>query len=173
MARTPYFMWPACDDLLEPEFITELINILEKMNNTILFFCDFDFISEKTPLKKQKSDNKDLYVVCEENNIYIRIKNSISSNHTKYFYGIFSISILKRIGGFPNHSRDEYFDDNLLVFKTEIIEPFHFIPKILFHRRSKIHFINKFSTDFKSNIRYIENFSIRQTYYRHYLRKLI
>jgi len=137
MAKTPFFMWAAHDDVWEPSFISELIPILIENENFILAFCDFDFISDDNEERRYKKNNNSYYLFSKIKDSYTRMIYSIHQNLAMYIYGIYRTKLLKKVGGFSTRSKGGYGDDNLLLMKLTFQGPFYIHPKLLFHKRDR------------------------------------
>ena len=174
MAKTPFFMWVAHDDLWEPEFISVLINVLEENENIILAFCDFDFISDDNRDYRYKVNNKSYFLFSKINNSYMRLKYSIHQNLAMYIYGIYRTSFLKKAGGFLTHSKGGYGDDNLILMRLISYGHFYIHPKILFHKRDKSYIESQSKiTKIKSTFLTAKDFFLKQTKFQSNTRNII
>ncbi|NHI94817.1 MAG: glycosyltransferase [Candidatus Lokiarchaeota archaeon] len=174
MAKTPYFMWAAHDDVWEPNFISELISILENDKNFILSFCNFDLISDDEKDNRYKNDNSSYFLFSKIRDTYTRLKYSIHQNLAMYIYGIYRTSILKKIGGFSTRSKGGYGDDNLLLMRLIYHGKFYMHPKLLFHKRDRSYVepnskITKMIAAFST----AKDYFVKQTRFQSFSRKII
>lgn len=169
-----YFMWAPDDDLWEPEFIHELMEIHKRNEEVAVTFCGYDNITFSGEVIKNDP------VLFEEGtklNMYKRFKRFLRDRGGKcnYFYGIFKMEYLKKFKGFrefkgiPNYvsSEDAFF---LLEMLTK--GSFMATSKLLYHKRcnkddfmagKKVRDLSIFN-DKKAFIRQMINF-IKTPYY--------
>ena len=173
-AKGDYFMWAPDDDLWEPEFIQELMEIHKRNEEVAVTFCAYDNITFSGEVIKNDP------VLFEEGtklNRYKRFKRFLRDRGGKcnYFYGIFKMEYLEKFKGFkefkgiPNYasSADTFF---LLEMLTK--GSFMATSKLLYHKRcnkddfmaeKKVRDLSIFS-DKKAFIRQMINF-IKTPYY--------
>ena len=173
IANTPYFMWAAHDDLWEPEFVSELIKLLEDNNNINLAFCDFDFIKGDNNEERFKVYDPSYFYFDQKEDLYMRLKVSIHQNLAMFIYGINRTNVLKESRGF-SYSEGDYAWDNLFLTKLAFNSRFIFHPKILYHKRERT-YTHKASlgTKIKSTILTFRDFLTNQTKFRIRQRKII
>ncbi|MHA1799870.1 MAG: glycosyltransferase family 2 protein [Candidatus Helarchaeota archaeon] len=174
LAESQYFMWAAHDDLWEPSFVSDLLEILEKDKESVLAFCNYDFISGDDDSKRFKAKSLPYFYFSKVKDLYNRLKILIHQNLAMFIYGIYRTNILKQIGGFPNRSEGGFGDDNLLLLKLTFHGSFHFHSKLLFHKRereysSKLSLVKKIKSIFSTFI----NYMIKQIKFQNYQRKII
>jgi len=182
IAKTPYFMWASHDDIWEPTFATEILEVLKENKEAVLAFCGFDFIygdndKQKSPLNQVTSKLEIIPYLRFKNlkSRYDRLKVSIHQNLGMFTYSIYHTDILKKSGGFPSQPHGGYAMDNLLLLKLAYYGPFLFHSKLLFHKRQRVYpptkrsLISKIKNLFSST----KDFLMKQTGFQVSQRKII
>jgi len=136
-ARGEYFMWATDDDLWEPNFINELLDLHIKNKQAVVTFCAFDNIAFSGEVLKR---DPVLFPEHENLSTYTRFKRFLLDKGGKnnYVYGIFKKEYLHDSNGFRDYdgipvqysSADTFFALEMLIKG-----PFVSTPKLLWHKR--------------------------------------
>ncbi len=159
--RGEYFMWATDDDLWDPNFICDLVDLHIKNKQTVVSFCAYDNIAFSGEVLK--CGEPMLFSEHENLTAYARFKRFLLNKGGKnnYLYGIFKTSYIRDSEGFkqfdgipPQYSSSDTF------FLLEMLTkgPFVNTPKLLWHKRCN-------GDDFKPErtVRNLSVFSDRKT----------
>ena len=132
-----YFMWATDDDLWEPDFIHNLVDLHIKNNLAVVCFCAYDNIAFSDEVLKR---DPVLFPEHEGLNTYARFKRFLLDKGGKnnYVYGIFKTKYLQESEGFKQFdgipakysSADTFFALEMLTKG-----PFVSTSKLLWHKR--------------------------------------
>ena len=153
-ARGEYFMWATDDDLWEPDFIHDLVDLHKKNNKAVVSFCAHDNVAFSGEVLKC---NPVLFPEHENLSAYARFKRFLLDRGGKnnYIYGIFKTRYLRENMGFKQFDGIpvEYgSSDTFFALKMLIKGSFVSTSKLLWHKRCN-------SDDFKPE-RTVRNLSV-------------
>ena len=135
-ATAPYFMWASHDDVWEPSYISELINILESDKSIVLAFSDFDNVDENG---RQIKRYPKMLKLSSSETIFKRAYRFIlfkeEDGKANLMYGLMRAPIIQEIGGIVNLGRGDYGLDDLTLFLILFKGNFYITNKLLFHKR--------------------------------------
>ena len=133
-SRGEFFMWAAHDDLWEPEFIEELLGLLEKSPDAILAFCCFDNIdSNAIPLKHY--DLSDLVTKRRIRALHRYLLHDERLGKSNLVYGLIRREELQIAQGFHKWSGRLWGADMLIVFRLFLLGRLQVSDRYLFHKR--------------------------------------
>lgn len=143
LARAPYFMWAAHDDIREPEFIAALVKALDDNPTAVLAFCGFDNIDAEGKCVRQY--HEDWGKVFSGSKFYQYVAMSLwddarTQKANAPIYGLFRRSALFKFGGMKP-VRDAVFcgEDILVLLRLLAIGEFQYVNTVLFHYRVRAH----------------------------------
>jgi|GEM_PF-2070794 len=134
-ARGEYFMYAAHDDLWEPNYLSELLKILQQDAAIGLAFTRLDFIDESGRIFKNAAHPPDLKGAYS---LFRNFLNYLMRFHYDYIvYGLYRSSMIKQtlpfhwVGGKTRHSTADFLFRFLGIAKARGSR------KVLFHYRTK------------------------------------
>jgi len=142
IANAPYFMWAAYDDLWEPSFISEMVNVLDNNKSVILAFCIKDMIDKNGNLIETHYCPMGIF---PKGTIFKRVLTFLTNGiGGQVIYCLMRTHIIKKIGGCvfdekirkDRLNRGTYAGDVLLQFSLIFEGDFYIVNKVLFHYRS-------------------------------------
>lgn len=135
-AKSPFFMWAACDDLWEPDYIFTLIKLLETCPNAVMAFSNFDNIDGLGNSTRVYPKIKSLF---NAGNRFFRANRFLwfpeIQGSANLVYGLMNTSAIKKIGGLKVYGKGDYGIDVLFVFRLALLGQFAYSDKTLFHKR--------------------------------------
>lgn len=144
LANAPYFMWASYDDLWEPSYISEMVEVLDNNESLIIASSISDEIDEEGKQTWAHYDHLDLY---SQGTTFKRAYKFLIKDHwyhqANFIYGLMRASVIEEIGGFVNfreyreerHNMVEYAIDTLTIFRLIFEGDFFIVDKVLFHHR--------------------------------------
>ena len=131
-----YFMWAACDDIWEPNYLKELVSQMLADRKAVLAFCLFDNVDEKDAGFKIYPKVETLFNVS---NRIVRANRFLwfpeREGSANLIYGLMKTSIVKEMGGLMVYGRGDYGIDNLFVFRLALLGEFVYSGNLMFHKR--------------------------------------
>ena len=132
------FMWAAVDDLWEPDFIKELVHLLETDAEAVLAFCQFDALelSGKYAVKRTN-----LLPLANTRSRFTRLARFLLMpepfQKASLVYGLMRTDILRSVGGIAGDSTDkvEWAFDTHTLFGLGLRGGFAISERALFHKR--------------------------------------
>lgn len=135
-ASGDYFMWAACDDVWEPDFIAEMVGLLDSNPSSILAFCMFDLFN---PASGSRIMGPDLRCLAEAPTPFqcstrFLIKPE-GSHKATLIYGLFRTQALRKLGGMrSNVGGGEFGLDNQVLLSVNLQSRIVISDKLLFHK---------------------------------------
>ncbi len=130
IARGPFFIWTAADDLWHPRFLSALHQALTKQPKAVLAFCQGEFFEMKDGSRLQfyaDFPNLEGCSALERIRRILRYRSTCS-----IVYGLFRKEALLRTGLFRNI---DFPADLFLECETALQGPFVIVPEVLFYKR--------------------------------------
>lgn len=136
-SRGEYFMWASDDDLWEPDFIHDLVDLHIQNKQAVISFCAYDNIAFSGEVLKCDSV---LFPEHENLSTYTRFKKFLldSKGKNNYVYGIFKKEYLHDSKGFEQFDGIpvEYSSsDTFFALEMLVKGPFVSTSKLLWHKR--------------------------------------
>jgi glycosyltransferase involved in cell wall biosynthesis len=139
-AKGKYFMWAACDDLWEPQFLSTMVQQIDRNRNCTIAFCKCDKIdSEGNKIR----DYDQLGQIAAGSRFWSLINwflLSSTEGKANLIYGLFPAEVIREIGGMGKQLIPF---DELVVFQMLLKGPFRISRKLLFHKRKRAAKIEK------------------------------
>ena len=137
-ARGEYFMWACDDDLWEPDFIHDLVDLHTKNKQAVVSFCAFDNIAFSGEVLK--CGEPVLFPEHETLNTYHRFKKFLlyKGGGNNYVYGIFKKTYLRDSEGFKQFDKIPVaYSSADTFFLLEMLLKGSFVStsKLLWHKR--------------------------------------
>ncbi len=135
------FVWAACDDLWEPEYISELVHLLESNRDAVLAFCQVDYIDLSS---NRTYPGKSSLSLSRSGNTFRRLARFLLfpevESKASMIYGVMRKSVLEGIGGlYTGFHQDKVFGhDNQTLFLMAMQGRFAISDKRLFHKCGQI-----------------------------------
>ena len=136
-SRGEFFMWAAHDDLWEPEFIEELVELLEKSPDTALAFCRFDNIDADARSVRQY-DLKNLIGSCDNRTLRNFLMQDESRGKANLIMGLMRRQVLLEAKSFHLWSGRFWYSDVLVVFRILSLGRLQLSDRFLFHKRLQV-----------------------------------
>lgn len=135
-ASGDFFMWAACDDIWEPDFIAEMAGLLDAKPSSILAFCMFDLFD---PSSGSRIMGLDIRRLAEAPTPFGRSARFLlkpeGSNKATPIYGLFRTEELRELGGMRlNAGGGEFGLDNHTLFSVNLRSCMVISDKLLFHK---------------------------------------
>lgn len=132
------FMWAACDDVWEPDFIAELVRLLDADPTQVLAFCIFDFFD---PASGSRFPGPDLRYLANSPSPFhwaARFLLTPEGLHKATpIYGLVRTDVMKKVGGMLPNAGGECFDiDNHTLFSIGLEGSLGISSRLLFHKGS-------------------------------------
>lgn len=135
VARGELFMWAAHDDLWEPEFMSELEQLLQRRPDAVLAFSLSNALS---PDGAPRHSYPRVAEICSQNRLQ-RLTRFIrqSDRHGKanLTYGLIRTEVLRQAGGLKVWGDNRWGFDFLSVFRILTFGDVALSPNLLFHKR--------------------------------------
>ena len=133
-SRGKFFMWAAHDDLWEPEFIEELVILLENSPESSLAFCRFDNIDMDAKSVKQY-DLTDVIGPSRKQTLNRYILHPGNRGKGNLLMGLMRREILQEAKGCYLWSGRYWGGDMLTVFRLLSLGSLQLSDRLLFHKR--------------------------------------
>jgi glycosyltransferase involved in cell wall biosynthesis len=147
-ARGNYFKWAAHDDVCEPTYLEQCVEVLDSHPDVVLCHCDSDMIdvADESWLKRMPEDDEEVEVDAKGNRKWAglpRVNHNDSSPSKRFAgvllgtrwcvdsYGLIRTEVLRRTGLYPNI----YGSEKVLVGELALYGKFHQVPLCLFKQR--------------------------------------
>lgn len=130
-ARGDYFFFVPHDDVLDPNYVTRLVEMLESRPNAILAFSDMEFIDLSGDVQIQT------YVELEGVEHRIRRAHRMLRQRGHWwipYRGIFRATAVKHIGGLKTNLAGEFAADWPWLVHMSILGEFVRVPEVLYKR---------------------------------------
>ena len=132
-----YFMWAADDDEWEPEYVQELVTLLEENPSASLAFCNFDARYSNGVVEKSYPPFLPLLQQYAGKPLFERLKNYLlqeeSHGKANVIYGLFRKSYLDEKDGFTREVFGSWGGDMLTVFELLSQSDLLLCPRLLYH----------------------------------------
>jgi len=136
LARGPYFMWAADDDVWDPSYISVLVDFLENKPEYVIAYSRCDEIDK---YDRSIGEFQEIYQISLFRNIFSRLKRYLlmegKVGKAVVVYGLIRTHVLKLSGGFGCPCKSGVSWDNLTVFCLLTFGPFAMVDKLMFHKR--------------------------------------
>lgn len=133
LASGRYFMWAACDDIWERNFIKELVKLLDGANSAIAF-CRFDSIDE-TGHHLRSFDLRRLIGLDLESRLKRYLVLGVDLGGANSIHGLMRTEMLRCIGGFRPWNSRGYGVDMNQMFRVLCCGEIVLSDQLLFHKR--------------------------------------
>lgn len=123
-ARAPYFMWAACDDNWDPDFIEKLAQALDSTPDPVMAFGDVNTV---TP-----TNSVGVIVPFDFATTGLTVKQRLSKLaplQCYYFYGLWRTWAIRK----APYSYCAWWPDLPLMLAASMLGPFLYVPKVKFH----------------------------------------
>jgi len=137
LSQGELFMWASHDDLWEPEFIEELVDLLKRSPDAALAFCRFDSIDADAHSVKQY-DLKDLTDPCRYRALGKLLMQDESEGKPNLIMGLMRRQLLQEAQGFHLWSGRSWSADVLVVFRVLSLGRLQLSDRFLFHKRLQV-----------------------------------
>lgn len=140
-ASGEYFMWAACDDFWEPEFLAALVQELDKHPEAVVAMSAIKLIDENnSQLGLLRFDGANNPNELDFPEILLRITGGSGvqiQKYNLYIYGCFRTEILKKAFWYYEdaYSSEGLFIDRLFMTQIALIGSFRYVDMPLYHRR--------------------------------------
>ena len=137
LSQGEFFMWAAHDDLWEPEFIEELVELLERSPDAALAFCRFDIIDADAHAIKQY-DLKGLIDPYRNRALRRFLMQDESHGKPNLILALMRRQLLQEAQGFHLWSGRSWSADVLVVFRVLSLGRLQLSDRFLFHKRQQV-----------------------------------
>lgn len=173
LADTPYFMWAADDDLWDPYFASELIQLLQNNPEAISAFSIYNEINETNEITDKIVD-----INYANNNRYKRLVYFIKNANDGFGYGVFKTNKIKHVTfpvwWWPNNKTPYNNIYPTLCYYLTLGDYSFYNERALFYKRVKtIQNTNHYTTGNGNGIIELASFVIRRFNLINYSIKLI
>lgn len=135
LARGEHFMWAACDDLWEPDYVKVLAERLAREPQAVLAFCDFDNIDEAGASVRTYPHLFELLADGTHDRLARYLGQAEYLGKANLIYGLTRREALVRAGGFTIWSARMWGVDMLAVYRLLSLGPMTLSDRRLFHKR--------------------------------------
>lgn len=134
-ATGEYFVWASHDDIWEPCFISELVELLRTNPVAVLAFCHFDNIDiHGMHVRSYPKINRLFSARTRLGRAHHFMWSKGRDGKANLICGVMQTSVIQAVGGFP-FNLGEYGIDILMVFRLTLIGDFIMSNQLLFHKR--------------------------------------
>ncbi|MDP2035614.1 MAG: glycosyltransferase [Polaromonas sp.] len=123
-ARAPYFMWAACDDNWDPDFIEKLANALDAAPEPVMAFCD---VTTVTPTDKVGTFTP--FDFATTGLTVAQRLSKLAPLQCYYFYGLWRTSAIRK----APYSYCAWWPDLPLMLAASMLGSFLYVPGVKFH----------------------------------------
>lgn len=131
-----YFMWAAHDDVWEPEFLGEMVAILDAQPDVEIAFCKFDNVTYEERLRTRLFDMTELARSSIHDGLKAFLRHAEYNGKANVFYGLLRRDTVLGLGGLQIWGVGSWGADMLYVFSILIHGRLALSPRVLFHKRS-------------------------------------
>lgn len=123
-ARAPYFMWAACDDNWDPDFIEKLAKALDGAPDSVMAFCDVNTV---TPTDKVGKFTP--FDFATTGLTVTQRLSKLAPLQCYYFYGLWRTSAIRK----APYSYCAWWPDLPLMLAASMLGSFLYVPGVKFH----------------------------------------
>lgn len=135
-SSAPYFMWAAHDDIWEPDFLSEMVNILDTQKDVEIAFCGFDNVSFEDCRRTRLFDLGNIAKSSHYQGLNAFLHHPEHNGKANAFYGLLRRETVLGLGGLKIWGRGTWGADMLYVFSILIHGRLALSERVLFHKRS-------------------------------------
>ncbi len=132
----PYFMWAAHDDFWEPDFLGEMVAILDARADVEIAFCKFDNVTYEERLRTRLFDMAELVQPSLYEGLNAFLRHAEYNGKANVFYGLLRRETVLRLGGVKIWGVGVWGADMLYVFSILTHGRLALSERVLFHKRS-------------------------------------
>lgn len=132
----PYFMWAAHDDFWEPDFLGEMVAILDAQDDVEIAFCKFDNVTYEERSRTRLFDMAELVQPSLYDGLKAFLGHAEYNGKANVFYGLLRRETVLGSGGLKIWGVGTWGADMLYVFSLLIHGRLALSERVLFHKRS-------------------------------------
>ena len=137
MGEGSLFMWAACDDRWEPDFIKDLVSLLDRDSEAVLAFSQIDIFDVSTG---HRYPGKSLLPLAKHRNVFPRLIRFLLfpevESKASMIYGLMRRWALLEAGGLYSRSAGDILFglDNITLFRIGLHGGYALSDRVLFHK---------------------------------------
>lgn len=133
---SPYFMWAAHDDVWDPDFLGEMVSILDAQKDVEIAFCQFDNVTYEERRRTRLFDMSELVKSSVYDGLKAFLQHAEHNGKANIFYGLLRRDTVLRLGGVKIWGVGVWGADMLYVFSILTYGRLALSGQTLFHKRS-------------------------------------
>lgn len=131
-----YFMWAAHDDVWEPDFLREMVAILDAQDDVEIAFCKFDNVTYEELRRTRLFDMTEIASPSLYGGLKAFLRHAEHNGKANVFYGLLRRDTVLGLGGLKIWGKGSWGADMLYVFSILIHGRLALSERVLFHKRS-------------------------------------